>query len=66
LKFRLEPRSPSVTRLHFEHDGLIPELQCYRICERGWSHYLKTSLKKLVETGKGEPFTGDTATGKRA
>jgi len=59
VKFKLESRSLSSTVLHFEHDGLTPELECYQICDQGWGHFLKTSLKKLVETGKGEPFSGD-------
>ena len=57
VKFALESRSPGSTVLHFEHEGLTPELECYRICEDGWGHFLKTSLKKLVETDKGEPFS---------
>ena len=58
IKFRLESRSPASTVLHFEHEGLTPELECYQICEAGWGHFLKRSLKSLVETGKGEPFSG--------
>ncbi len=54
-------RSPSSTLLHFEHEGLTPQLECYQICEDGWGHFLKTSLNKLVETGKGEPFYGGLA-----
>jgi len=58
VKFTLESNSPSSTRLHFEHEGLTPGLECYQICENGWGHFLQTSLKKFVETGKGEPFAG--------
>jgi uncharacterized protein YndB with AHSA1/START domain len=61
VKFRLESRSSSSTLLHFEHEGLLPQLECYQICEQGWGHFLKTSLKKFVETGKGEPFSGPSA-----
>lgn len=61
VKFRLESRSPSSTVVHFEHEGLTPQLECYQICERGWGHFLKTSLKKYVETGLGEPFSDGTA-----
>jgi uncharacterized protein YndB with AHSA1/START domain len=59
VKFRLESRSPSSTLLHFEHEGLTPQMECYQICEHGWGHFLKTSLKKFVETGRGEPFYGE-------
>ena len=57
VKFRLESRSPSATLLHFEHEGLTPELECFQICERGWGHFIKKSLKRYVETGQGEPFS---------
>ena len=56
VKFRIESRSPSSTLLHFEHEGLSSQLECYGICEQGWNHFLKRSLKSYVETGKGEPF----------
>ncbi len=56
LSFRLEAVSPASTVLHFEHEGLNPQLECYAICERGWDHFLKHSLKRYVETGRGEPF----------
>jgi uncharacterized protein YndB with AHSA1/START domain len=58
VTFKLESHSPSSTVLHFEHEGLTPQLECYRICEQGWGHFLQSSLKKFVETGKGEPFSG--------
>jgi len=61
VRFKLESPSPFSTVLHFEHEGLTPQLECYRICENGWGHFLKTSLKKLVETGSGEPFRGESA-----
>ena len=57
LRFRLESVSPGSTRLHFEHEGLAPGLECYDICERGWDHFLKLSLKGYVETGRGEPYS---------
>jgi uncharacterized protein YndB with AHSA1/START domain len=59
--FRLVAVSPSTTLLHVEHIGLVPELECYDICNTGWNHFLGTSLKGFVETGKGSPFVGPTA-----
>ena len=56
LRFRLGGSSPSATVLHFEHVGLVPQLECYQICEHGWNHFLKESLKKYVETGRGAPY----------
>jgi uncharacterized protein YndB with AHSA1/START domain len=43
------------TRLDFEHIGLVPALECFEVCERGWNHFMD-SLKNLVETGQGHPF----------
>jgi len=41
--------------LSFEHKGLTPKLNCYEICNTGWTHFIVTSLKQLLETGKGVP-----------
>ncbi len=59
VTFRLEARPPSATLLHFEHEGLTPKLECYQICEKGWDHFLKKSLKDYLETGQGAPFSDD-------
>ena len=37
------------------HNGLTPELNCYNICESGWSYFISTSLKNYLDTGKGNP-----------
>jgi hypothetical protein len=43
------------TILHFTHEGLTPEYECYNACYDGWSNYIKKSLYNLVTTGKGQP-----------
>ena len=43
------------TQLHFTHIGLVPKAECYKDCARGWDHYIKGSLFKLLTTGKGSP-----------
>ncbi|CAM3427124.1 SRPBCC family protein [Flavobacterium chungbukense] len=48
------------TQLIFTHIGLVPDYECYEVCKSGWTNYIQNSLKKLIETGKGEP----NATGK--
>lgn len=48
------------TQLIFTHIGLVPDYECYEVCRSGWTNYIQNSLKKLIETGKGEP----NATGK--
>ena len=43
------------TQLHFTHQGLVPEYECYDVCEDAWSNYIRTSLRNLITTGKGQP-----------
>lgn len=43
------------TQIHFTHIGLVPEVECYIDCTRGWDHYIKGSLFKLLTDGKGSP-----------
>ena len=43
------------TRILFTHEGLVPEVECYGACSKGWSHYVKGSLFELITTGKGQP-----------
>lgn len=43
------------TKLTVIHAGLVPQLECFENCSDGWNYYLNQSLKKLIETGKGEP-----------
>jgi len=48
-------RQGDKTQLIFTHIGLVPEYECYDACHEGWTHYIQTSLKNLIETGKGNP-----------
>jgi hypothetical protein len=43
------------TQIHFTHLGLVPEYECYTICHDAWSGYIKNSLRRLIESGKGQP-----------
>jgi len=43
------------TRLHFTHEGLVPQYECYEVCEDAWTSYIQGSLKNLITTGKGRP-----------
>lgn len=43
------------TQIEFTHEGLVPEYECYKICEDAWSNYIKKSLFELISSGKGEP-----------
>ena len=43
------------TELRFSQLGLVPEYECYDICQNAWSTYIKKSLHSLITTGKGQP-----------
>jgi len=43
------------TQLQFTHLGLVPEYECYEVCENAWSNYIRQSLYGLITTGKGQP-----------
>ena len=41
------------TTLTFTHEGLTPEVECYKDCAPGWTHWIKTSLLSYFSTGTG-------------
>ena len=43
------------TLVTFTHNGLVPSLHCYQICQSGWQHYL-ASLQAYLESGQGDPY----------
>lgn len=43
------------TEVSFTHWGLVPAYECYDICFDAWSGYIKSSLRNLITTGKGQP-----------
>jgi hypothetical protein len=43
------------TKVKFTHEGLVPQYECYKVCNDAWSNYINNSLYKLITTGKGEP-----------
>ncbi|WP_428231873.1 SRPBCC family protein [Flavobacterium sp.] len=43
------------TKMQFTHEGLVPEHECYSVCQDAWTSYIQGSLKSLITTGKGKP-----------
>ena len=43
------------TQLQFTQVGLVPEYECFDICQNAWANYINNSLRRLIESGKGEP-----------
>jgi hypothetical protein len=44
-----------MTTVHFTHVGLVPQVECYDNCVRGWTQYVPGSLNKLLNEGVGQP-----------
>ena len=42
-----------VTKLNFIHEGITPDVECYKLCKPGWTHWITTSLLSYFTTGKG-------------
>ena len=40
------------TVLHFTHEGLVPERECYEKCAQGWSKVIKDWLFNYIQTGE--------------
>lgn len=42
------------TTLTFTHEGITPEVECYKDCAPGWTHWITRSLYSYFTTGKGD------------
>jgi hypothetical protein len=47
------------TEIRFTHQGLVPQYECYKICQDAWTNYIQNSLHSLITTGKGMPNASD-------
>ncbi len=43
------------TKIEFTHAGLVPEVECYDGCVKGWDRFFKSSLYQLIMEGQGLP-----------
>jgi hypothetical protein len=44
------------THLKVTHLGLVPEYECYNICNEAWTNYIGESMYNLITTGEGKPI----------
>lgn len=42
------------TTVIFTHQGLVPEVECYKDCKPGWTHWITRSLYSYFTTGTGD------------
>lgn len=40
------------TELHFTHEGLVPNKECYAMCQQGWNIVIKERLFNFITDGK--------------
>jgi|SRR5215467_865524 len=52
--FEISPFGES-TKIDFTHVGLVPELECYDNCNKGWTKYITVSLPDFINKGEGVP-----------
>jgi hypothetical protein len=43
------------TKVKFTHEGLVPQDECFEVCNEAWTNYIQNSLRKLITTGNGKP-----------
>jgi len=43
------------THIQFTHKGLVPAIECFGDCSKGWNYYLQQSLLPYITTGKAKP-----------
>ncbi len=48
-------KTDAQTQLKFTHLGLIPKIECFKDCTKGWNYYLEQSLLPMITTGKSNP-----------
>jgi len=52
--FEISEKGPA-TQIDFTHVGLVPGIECYEACEKGWNGHITVSLVKLINEGEGNP-----------
>lgn len=57
--FDINKQPDGETAIIFTHLGLNPQFECYHVCSNAWEYFISTSLKSLIETGKGKEISTD-------
>ena len=52
--FEISPQD-NKTQLRVTQEGLVPEKECFEICQGAWTTYIQKSMYNLITTGKGNP-----------
>lgn len=55
VHFEITALPDGKTELQFTHVGLLPEFECFEVCDRSWAFYVGHSLRKLITQGAGQP-----------
>jgi hypothetical protein len=43
------------TRIDMTHVGLLPSVECYDNCQKGWNHFIRESLFRFLTSDEGLP-----------
>ena len=54
IEFEITPKGDQ-TQVSFTQLGLVPDYECYDVCNKAWTSYVTRSLRDLITTGKGQP-----------
>ena len=54
ISFEISTKNNS-TEINFVHLGIVPGLECYDSCVKGWNKFIKESLFELIAKGKEVP-----------
>ena len=58
LKWEIQKQEEK-TKITLVHEGLVPSLECYEVCEQGLNYFFVNSLKQCLDTGEGSPFENE-------
>jgi Activator of Hsp90 ATPase homolog 1-like protein. len=50
--FEISENGNGKSQIDFTHKGLVPEIECYEVCEKGWTGHIAT-LERFINTGEG-------------